>query len=438
MACNVNLKTKYFLFIIILHLVVTFLIFTLLKDKKILFILSEVFIILSLFLSYALYKALIRPIDLMQTGVNALKDEDFNVKFIRTGSKEIDKLIDLFNRLIDRLRIEKTRMEEQNYFLENLMKASPSGIIILDYDHKIAEMNAKAIKFTKIQGNWKNKSLSDLDSPILEEIDKLKSGDSKMLTWQGVEKYRCQVSHFIHKGFGRKFVLIEEMSNELLEAEKQAYGKVIRMMAHEVNNSIGAVNSILQTVEQYAFPNPKENQDLKKSLAVAIDRNKMLNQFMRNFADVIRLPEPNKQRIDINETLRKTIQLMRVQFENENIKWQSNLSPKPLFIHADAIQMEQVFVNIIKNSLEAIKDEGIIKISTTQNPICIKIEDSGEGITAETQAQLFSPFFSTKPTGQGIGLIVIREILLNHGMTFSLSSDTQKSLTTFQINILNE
>ena len=371
----------------------------------------------------------------MQSGVNALKDEDFTVKFIRTGSKEIDKLIDLFNRLIDRLRVEKTRMEEQNYFLENLMKASPSGIIILDYDHKIAEMNTKAVEFTKIQGDWKNKSLSGLDSPILEEIDKLKSGDSKMLTWQGIEKYRCQVSHFIHKGFGRKFVLIEEISNELLEAEKQAYGKVIRMMAHEVNNSIGAVNSILQTVQAYAFPDPKENQDLKDSLIVAIDRNKMLNQFMSNFADVIRLPAPKRQRIDINKTLQKTIQLMKVQSQNENLKWESKLNSKPLYIHADPIQMEQVFVNIIKNSIEAIEEEGLIKISTSDHPVCIKIEDTGEGIPLEIQTQLFSPFFSTKPTGQGIGLIVIREILLNHGITFSLSSDAKKGLTKFEINI---
>lgn len=430
-----TLKTKYFLFILILHSVLTLLIFTLLENNKGLFILSEVFIIISLFLSYQLYKAFIRPIELMQTGANALKDEDFSVKFIETGSKEIDSLIRLFNTMIDRLREERTQMEEQNYFLENLIKASPSGIIILDYDHKITQMNARAMEYTRIQKNWRNQPLTALNNSLLNEVDNIQSGESRILSWQGVDKYRCQVSHFIHKGFGRKFVLIEEMSNELLEAEKKAYGKVIRMMAHEVNNSIGAVNSILQTVQEFGFPNPDENQDLKDSLTVAIDRNEMLNRFMRNFADVIRLPLPKKERIDVNDILSKTIQLMKIHPKATNISWDVNLSSSQFIINADAGQLEQVFLNIIKNSLEAIPEQGTIKIEANKKEGWIKIQDNGQGITADIQKQLFSPFFSTKPDGQGIGLIVIREILLNHGMTFSLSSDEGSGWTIFEIKI---
>lgn len=427
-----SISIKYFLFIATMHIVLTILVFSLLKDQPILFIVSEFFILLSIYLSYRLYQSFIRPISLMQTGVNALKDQDFNVKFLsQTQSREINDLIDVFNQLIERLREERTQMEAQNYFLQNLIQVSPSGIIIFDYDQQITQINPQAKAFCQLPTDWNSQQAAN--SPLLDAIHQLPIGASKVLDIDGLKKYKCQASTFIHKGFARKFVLIEELSNELLAAEKKAYGKVIRMMAHEVNNSIGAINSILDSVIEFGFPDPNKDQDLSDSLKVAMNRNDKLNEFMRNFAEVIRLPQPHLSSIDLNKVINNTIKLLRPRLDAQQIELSFDSTHTPFYIQADEIQLEQVLVNIIKNSLEASEQGSNISIQLKAQERKLYIIDNGTGISEAVAKQLFSPFFSTKADGQGIGLILIREILNNHQFDFSLKNRNSDKGAVFSI-----
>src|SRR5206468_10711031 len=123
---------------------------------------------------------------------------------------------------------------------------------------------------------------------IMQEINKLKSGESKTVSINGITTYKLQKSHFIDRGFPRYFIMIEELTAEILAAEKKAYGKVIRMMAHEVNNTIGPVNSILEsTLKSNELWRDDKNNLLQNALQVAVNRNQNLNLFMRNFADVV-------------------------------------------------------------------------------------------------------------------------------------------------------
>ncbi len=191
------------------------------------------------------------------------------------------------------------------------------------------------------------------------------------------------------------------------------------MMAHEVNNSIGAINSILDTTLQLHTGPP----DVAEALQVAIERNDHLNQFMRNFADVIRLPEPRLASFDLHELLKKTAQLLEYKARERHVGFQWALSPAPLLISADAGQIEQVLINLVKNALEAMETEGIIMFSTLQTPPQLVIADNGKGLSKERAAQLFTPFYTNKNGGQGIGLTLAREILSAHGFTFSLQTD---------------
>jgi signal transduction histidine kinase len=228
--------------------------------------------------------------------------------------------------------------------------------------------------------------------------------------------------------------MIEELTTEILTAEKQAYGKIIRMMAHEVNNSIGAVNSILNTLLKFHSTEP----EYQHSLEVAVHRNDHLNQFMKKFADLVRLAPAQKERLELNEMVSNVTQLMEFKARESRIVFQYEWSPLPVPIYADSHQMEQVLINIIKNAMESIvqkNDTGprFIKFITRYKPKQLIIEDNGQGISEETQPQLFSPFFTTKRDGQGIGLTVIREILMNHGFLYSLM--TQRSgVTSFVIH----
>ena len=367
------------------------------------------------------------------SGVEAIKDRDFTTRFVTTGKHEMDQLISVYNQMIDVLRTERTKQEEQHFFLEKLIQTSPTGIIILDYDNKVQQLNQKAIRLLGVDEKAiVNQMVDEIDHPVMKQISGLQSGEAKTITLSGVITYKLQKSHFIDRGFPRVFIMIEELTAEILEAEKKAYGKIIRMMAHEVNNTIGPVNSILQSTLKTNEINGELNGTLKSALQVAVDRNQNLNIFMRNFADLVRLPLPNRRRIDLHKLVRNITTLMTLKAGEKEIEFEYRLSNELIFISADEQQMEQAIINIVKNAIEAIEEKGTITFTTSCHPSQLIISDTGEGIDELTSADLFTPFFSTKKDGQGVGLTLIREILINHHYKFSLQS-VQKGRTDFTI-----
>ncbi|WP_423148666.1 sensor histidine kinase [Rubrolithibacter danxiaensis] len=429
-----KLRTKYLLFVLILHLTTLVLTFLIFKENKILFILAEVFILISLYLSWELYKQLLQPLRMLLEGINAITDKDFNVKFLPTGKYEMDQLIHVYNNMIDSLRTERTLQEEQHLFLEKLINTSPTGVIVLDYDNNISQLNPRASEFLGLKNEALiNKPVESIEHPVLKEISVLKTGESKIVSINGLESYKCQKSSFIDRGFPRYFIMIEELSAEILVAEKKAYGKVIRMMAHEVNNTIGPVNSIMNSAlliqQQQA-----SHQELQHALQVAIERNNNLNIFMRNLADVVRLPAPDKKLLDINLLLISAGKLLELRAKEKGIEIEFHLSPEPLNLKADIQQLEQAIINIIKNAIDAIEPQtqGRIQIITEFSPPQLIIRDNGKGISEQVEANLFTPFFSTKKDGQGVGLTLIREILMNHRFDFSLKTSDNR-FTDFSI-----
>lgn len=413
-----KIRTKFILFITVIHSITVSMSFWIFKQDKIYFIVSELIIILSLWIAWQLYQDLIQPISLLMTGVEAIKDRDFNVKFLQTGKYEMDKLIAVYNQMIDQLRQEKTQQEEQHYFLKKLVQTSPTGILMLDLDERIADINPKACELIGLpQNELIGLPVSSIDHPIFQGIKLLNTGDSQMISLNGVQTFKCQKSHFIDRGFPRYFVMIEELSAEILAAEKKAYGKVIRMMAHEVNNSIGAVNSILDSsMGMVADP------EIATVMQIAIERNNHLNYFMRRFADVVRLPLPQLQEINVNQLVNTVSKLLEFMAKAHEVNFRFELSEKPILIMADLNQIEQVLINITKNSIEAIGNQGTVTFETTAHPTQLRVIDTGKGVQLNQAEDLFSPFFTTKKEGQGIGLTLVREILMNHHFTFSLQT----------------
>ena len=418
-----NLKIKYVIFIGLIHIVLGYLVYHQFKDQKIIFLVSELFILISIGLAINIYKSFIKPLDFIASGTDAIKDKDFNVKFLKTGTTEMDKLIEVYNEMIDNIRNERIQIKEQDFFLQKLIKASPVGILILDYDHKLTELNPRAMEIFNLPENVINKKLPEIASPFIHELDAMQIGESKMIQLDKIGKFKVQVSDFIHRGFHRKFIFVQELTKEILAAEKQAYGKIIRMMAHEVNNSIGAINSILHSLSEfYTVENIEDQREINESLKIAMDRNDNLNKFMQNFANVVRLPNPVLKQMDVNQVLQHVSQLLRLKLKSKKISLELQLSERPILIQGDQSQLEQVFLNIIKNAMESIEQDGQILISSSYFDKSVYIKDNGKGIPKEVAGQIFTPFFSTKVTGQGVGLTLVKEILLNHKVDFSLKT----------------
>jgi two-component system, NtrC family, nitrogen regulation sensor histidine kinase NtrY len=451
-----KLSTKYILFVVILHGVALGLSYFVFQDNKLLFLAAEVFILISILIAWRLYRQLIQPLKLLMQGTDAIRDRDFNVKFIPTGKYEMDELIKVYNQMMDELRTERTRQEQQHLFLEKLIHTSPTGVLILDFDDRIQQINPKALQVMAMEEQQLlGRHISEPSHPLAKQIATLQSGHSRTFTLNGAVTFKLQKSHFIDRGFPRHFIMIEELTAEILAAEKNAYGKVIRMMAHEVNNTIGPVNSIIQST----LRSGPHGEALTHALNIAMERNDNLNVFMRNFADLVRVPLPEKKSIDLIPLVQRTMDLMQSKAGEKKVTFhfEHKLADKAaaqgtnatkgtiaakdsiaaqgsMMIHADAQLMEQALINIIKNAIEAIGHQGTITIIARANPLELVIRDTGSGISKESQEHLFSPFYSTKKDGQGIGLTLVREILTNHGFEFSLQTIAAHQ-TEFRISL---
>ena len=417
------------MFVVLLHAIVLVLSWFVFEENKIIFLIAEAGLLISLAIAWQLYNELIRPLQLLLQGTDAIRDKDFSVMLVPTGKPELDQLIEVYNKMMDELRTERTRQKMQHVFLEKLIYSSPTGILILDYDQRIRQVNPKALQLLEVDEHAVLQvPVAALLHPVAQQIAQLPSGQSKTLNF-GAATYKLQKSHFIDQGFPRHFILIEDLTAEVLAAEKKTYGTVIRMMAHEVNNTIGPVNSIIQSVlgsQQHAGV-------LANAMQVAIERNQHLNLFMRNFASLVQLPTPARRPVDLHVLLRHVAQLLQFSAGEKRVTVLYEFDQRAFTVPADVQQLEQVLINILKNSLEAIEEEGTITLVTRAHPKQLVIRDTGAGISPETGEQLFSPFYSTKKHGQGIGLALIREILTNHGFLFSLKT-IEPGRTEFSIH----
>jgi two-component system nitrogen regulation sensor histidine kinase NtrY len=418
-----RLKIKYILFISALLFICLLQSYFIFEQHKIIFMLAEVLIILCAAIAVNLYKQLIQPISTLKQGVAAIRDQDFNVKFVATGQQEVDELVEVYNRMIDALRIERTTQQEQHFFLEKLIQTSPTAIMIMDFDGAIKQVNPKAKHFLR-------------SAPALaDHLHDLEVGNAKTIRIDGLHTFKIQKSKFIDRGFERQFIMMEEVTAEIFEAEKNVYSKVIRMMAHEVNNTVGPVNSIIgSALDQKDFWSLEEHQMLQHALQIAIERNQNLNSFMRNFADLVKLPPANKQQVDLCNLIKTVSSLMQYAAAERQIEFVFDLPKHAQVILADVQQLEQALLNVVKNAMEAIGMNGTIEFLLDPVNCILKITDDGGGISAADREILFTPFFSTKKDGQGIGLTLVREVCLNHGFDFSLKT-LATGKTVFSINM---
>jgi len=434
-----KLRVQFIIFVILMQSALIILALHFVGSQTFIFILAELLIIASIVYSVKLYNSLIRPINFIISSIDNIKSQDFSAKYVSVGQKEMDQLIEIHNRMIEQLREERIRHQEQNLFLDRLINASPSGIIILDADDRVVSFNPAIDKFFWVKtSSIEGKKINELSGGLFDGLHNLNEGESIVIKLSGVKTYKAHKAHFVNKGFKQYFILIEELTEEIRKAEKKSYEKIIRMMSHEINNSIGAINSILHSSLNYSSQlNDEDRKDYVNALDVAIERNNKLNRFMGNFADIVRIPPPAKTRYSLNKLVSDVAVLMSSGCSNRNIMLDLALDGTCDDIYIDVQQFEQVLVNIVKNSVESIDKNGVIEIETKNNKLMyLKITDNGAGISKEVQDHLFTPFYSSKRNGQGIGLTLIREILINHGCEFSL--ETRADGKTEFLIIFNE
>jgi len=269
---------------------------------------GEAALMLSAYIAYRIFRSLISPLRLLARGADALADQDFTVKLMPTGSLEMDRIVNIYNRMIDQLRDERVSSRQQEEFLDRLLASAEIGVVILDFDGKVESMN-----------NWMEKLCREelFRTAVLEPALQLsrstagrpnKASAVDTFTGPGNRRYHVERATFVDRGFERGFLVVQDVTSEIMAAEREAYGKVIRMMAHEVNNSNAAVVSVLRSLLEAAAEEEDGLTQLSKDyLPAVINRAENMTSFMRHFAKVVRLPPPDKKRIDLNAMLQPSL-----------------------------------------------------------------------------------------------------------------------------------
>ena len=377
------------------------------------------------------YRKIVKPLNSIGSGMELLREQDFSSRLSPVGQYEADRIVNVFNRMMEQLKNERLRLREQNNFLDLLIKASPMGVILTTLDEDLSELNPMAQKMLGVrQEDVLGKKMNEIDSPLAAELANVPKGETATVRLNDSNIYRCTHSSFIDRGFQHPFFLIESLTDEVMKAEKKAYEKVIRMIAHEVNNTTAGITSTLDTVEQ-ALSTEEGMDDICDVMRVCTERCFSMSRFITRFADVVKIPEPTLTPVDLNDLAFTCKRFMEGMCTDRNIKLRLEIDETLKEVKMDASLFEQVLVNIIKNAAESIEKDGEI-IVRTLSPAIVEVVDNGKGISKEVEAKLFSPFLSTKPNGQGIGLIFIREVLMRHGCTFSLRTYAD-GLTRFRI-----
>ena len=377
------------------------------------------------------YRKIVKPLNSIGSGMELLREQDFSSRLSPVGQYEADRIVNVFNRMMEQLKNERLRLREQNNFLDLLIKASPMGVILTTLDEDLSELNPMAQKMLGVrQEDVLGKKMNEIDSPLAAELANVPKGETATVRLNDSNIYRCTHSSFIDRGFQHPFFLIESLTDEVMKAEKKAYEKVIRMIAHEVNNTTAGITSTLDTVEQ-ALSTEEGMDDICDVMRVCTERCFSMSRFITRFADVVKIPEPTLTLVDLNDLAFTCKRFMEGMCTDRNIKLRLEIDETLKEVKMDASLFEQVLVNIIKNAAESIEKDGEI-IVRTLSPAIVEVVDNGKGISKEVEAKLFSPFFSTKPNGRGIGLIFIREVLMRHGCPFSLRTYAD-GLTRFRI-----
>jgi two-component system, NtrC family, nitrogen regulation sensor histidine kinase NtrY len=361
--------------------------------------------------SSMLHGQVIRPMQTLSNMVAAIREEDFSFR-LRGGGRE-DSLADLIfeiNSLAIRLQQQKVSALEATALLKKVMMEIDVAVFTFDQQQRLRIVNRAG---EQLMGRIAPRMLGLTAEELgLKEFLQSPGPQTVQMTFPG--KYgRWAISHtqFRENGVPHQLLIISDLSRALREEERQAWQRLIRVLGHELNNSLAPIKSIAQ--------------DMNQGLRVIENRVESLNRFMQAYTRLARMPAPTRSRIDIGPLVQRAASL-------ERRLPVTTLNGPAITIEADPDQIEQVLINLIRNAVDAsldptLKHPGTVEVGwrTNARSVEVFIRDQGPGLL--NSDNLFVPFFTTKHGGSGIGLILSRQIAEAHGGVLQLANRADRT-----------
>ena len=358
--------------------------------------------------------------------------QDDTLTFNKNKKLPFKPLYNEFNRIIENFRKVKLEKEmEQQYFRYSIMHVD-TGLISFDADGNVELYNEAAKRLLKLEYVQNIQVFDRVKTGLANQLRALTPGKQDMVKLVGeheILSISMRAAEFKLQEKSIKLISLQNIKNELDEQEMDSWQKLIRVLTHEIINSVSPITLLSSTLVKMFEEdgNPKKLSDLEeeqianalKGLQAIHKRSKGLSRFVESYKSLTKIPEPVIGSVHVKELFEHILILLKREIESDDIQIVSRVKPPDLEINADEKLMEQVLINLIKNAIEAGKDEENFKIElrgfVEMGDVKIVISDNGSGISSEVIDNIFVPFFTTKKEGSGIGLSLSKQIIRKHG-----------------------
>lgn len=368
---------------------------------------------------------------------DAIRNDDSTLNFPeKTGNKTLNELNTSLNRVNELIKKIKFELQEQEQYFKTILEHISIGIITYNEKGTIFLSNTAARNLLRREHLNHINQILQIDKKLFSTLKELQPGDNRLVSINskdGLLQLSLKSTLFKTATDNLQLVTIQDVKNEMDTKELESWIKLIRVLTHEIMNTVAPITSLSQTILGY-FKNLDGNQPSEKVIGNTIKGLEVINErgagligFVETYRKLTRIPPPEKKTIILKQLLDNTITLIGIDSSEENIRIDLEVIPENLEISADKKQISQVLINLIKNSREALKNsaKGKIKLTAVINEfsrVQITVSDNGPGIPEDVMDKIFVPFYTTKESGSGIGLSLSRQIMLMHGGSLKVVS----------------
>lgn len=356
-------------------------------------------------------------VDTLEEFFAAVNYEDFTRRFVE---EDIDvELKEAFNRIIQKFQNARAERDVQAGYLETIVRHVPVPFIAVKSDGVISLVNNPARRLMGLPALRHFEQLAELDPELPTLMRSIEPGQQQLLQTKlraVPAELRVSVSEIRIAGNVERLYSIENLSGELTAREASAWRNLIRVLTHEIMNTLTPVTSLAQTTTTM-LNDPDAAADIREAVTTIARRSEGLMNFVARYRELLKVPLPDIGDVSVIQALQSVVALMSDELQATNLT--INVEPSTLEVQADSQLLDQVLLNLVRNAVDAMGDTESPQLDLSARldygRVVMKVTDNGPGIADESIEQIFVPFFTTKRDGSGIGLSLSRQIITAHG-----------------------
>ena len=366
--------------------------------------------------------------------LDAARYADYSQRFdFKKDGSGFDALGQTFTEIIDRMRERSTDQEARLRRLRALVEHIPVPLMSLHADGSITLQNNAARRLFGAEHVTALRDLRKFGFSFAEAVDNAVPGERQLVkfTVEGIEYHlTLAATEIVVESRIERLISLQDIQSELDATQAEAWEDLVRVLTHEIMNSITPVTSLAQTaadvvedvIDKVARGEPavEDLDDLRDAVSTVARRSNSLTQFVDSYRQITRLAPPEKKRIPIAILFDEVMRLAAAECPQDNIAFESEVAPESLDVYADRDLLEPVLINLLRNAWQAVVavDEPHVRLTARmnrRNNVVIEVADNGPGVTDDVANKVFVPFFTTKEGGSGVGLALARQVMIAHG-----------------------